>query len=177
MSRTFHILKLRINPLTCCGCRSYFRSHSDQRNIIKNMNKLISIIILSFILSCGPAKTTSASDSIEQQPYFTKVGFPKDEPDKIYLNGIHAFYYELDKNKFTISDLNRKEIIKGLITGESGVWKSTIHFVELDKNFSNSKIIGRNDIIFKLNENNIINKDFKINKKLLLEFIEKYNEL
>lgn len=57
------------------------------------------------------------------------------------------------------------------------MWKSTIHFVELDKEFLNSKIIGRNDISFKLNEYNVIHKDFKINKKLLLEFIEKYNEL
>ena len=45
------------------------------------------------------------------------------------------------------------------------------------KEFSNKKIIGRQEIIFALCENNVIRDNFEIDEAKLALFFEKYNEL
>ena len=128
---------------------------------------LILILLLSFINS-------NAQESEEKQ-IITAVKF---ETDKIILNNKPAFNYSKVYNYFTISDLDGKELITGDITalGENN-FSSVITFVTFDKKFSNAKIVGRNDLIFALCQNNVFTKDFKINEEKLNAFFEKYNEL
>ena len=130
-------------------------------------NLLITILLFSFI-------NLSAQKSAEKQ-IITAVKFEK---DKIILNNKLAFDYSKVFNYFTISDLDGAEIITGDITalGENK-FSSVITFVTLEKKFSNAKIVGRNELIFILCENNVCNEDFKINKDNLTAFFEKYNEL
>ncbi len=116
----------------------------------------------------------SAQEKNEEQ-IITAVKF---ETDKIILNNKPAFNYNKLYNYFTISDLNGKELITGDITAlGKNKFSSVINFVTFDKKFSNAKIIGRNELIFALCENNVFTEDFKINEEKLTEFFEKYNEL
>jgi hypothetical protein len=125
------------------------------------------ILMLSFI-------NLSAQEKNEEQ-IITAVKF---ETDKIILNNKPAFNYNKLYNYFTISDLNGKELITGDITAlGKNKFSSVINFVTFDKKFSNAKIIGRNELIFALCENNVFTEDFKINEEKLTEFFEKYNEL
>jgi hypothetical protein len=128
---------------------------------------LITMLLLSFI-------NLSAQEKDEEQ-IITAVKF---ETDKIILNNKPAFNYSKVYNSFTISDLDGKELITGDITalGENN-FSSVITFVTFDKKFSNAKIVGRNDLIFALCQNNVFTKDFKINEEKLNAFFEKYNEL
>jgi hypothetical protein len=128
---------------------------------------LILILLLSFINS-------NAQESEEKQ-IITAVKF---ETDKIILNNKPAFNYSKVYNYFTISDLDGTELINGEITalGENK-FSSVITFVNFEKKFSNATIVGRNDLIFKLCENNVITEDFKIDEAKLTAFFEKYNEL
>ncbi len=116
----------------------------------------------------------SAQKSEEKQ-IITKVKF---ETDKIILNDKPAFNYSKVYNYFTISDLNGKELITGDITSlGNNKFSSVITFVTFGKKFSNTKIVGRNELIFALCENNVFTVDFKINEEKLNVFFEKYNEL
>jgi hypothetical protein len=100
------------------------------------------------------------------------------EADKIILNNKLAFNYSRNGNDYSISNLDGKEIIKGIITslGE-GNFSSVITFVTIGKEFSNKKIIGRKEIIFALCENNVIKENFELDEAKLTLFFEKYNEL
>lgn len=111
----------------------------------------------------------------DKEQIITAVKF---ETDKIILNNKPAFNYSKTYNYFTISDLDGKELITGDITplGDNK-FSSVITFVTFGKKFSNAKIVGRNDLIFALCENNVFTKDFKINEEKLNAFFEKYNEL
>ena len=118
---------------------------------------------------------TSVSTINAQKRIIKKVQFEKNE---IVLNGKKAFEYQKAGNDFTILDLNGNELITGKISqNESGEWSSLIDFKTVNKTFSNKKIIGRNHLIFALTEENIIKRDFEIDKKKLLKFIKKHNEL
>lgn len=111
----------------------------------------------------------------KEEQIITQLKF---ETDKIILNDKHAFNYIRQENHFIISDLENKEIITGDITSsEEGKFISTITFVQENKVFSNEKIIGRNDLFFRMLENNVITKDFKIDTEKLAIFFEKYNEI
>lgn len=69
-------------------------------------------------------------------------------------------------------------MIKVSITAQgNGKFSSIITFLTIGKEFSNKKIIGRQEIIFALCDNNIINDNFKIDEIKLINFFEKYNEL
>lgn len=128
--------------------------------------RLILILLISF---------SSLSTINAQKRFIKKVQF---DNNNIILNGKKAFDYKKEGNDFTILDLNGKKLITGQIRmDENGEWKSLIEFKIVNKTFSNKKIIGRNHLIFALAEENVINKDLKINKKRLLKFIKKYNEL
>ncbi|MGH2564538.1 MAG: hypothetical protein ACRDE5_08495 [Ginsengibacter sp.] len=98
--------------------------------------------------------------------------------DKIILNNKLAYNYTRNGNDFIISDLEGKELIKdSIISLGNGKFSSIITFVTVGKDFSNSKIIGRQQLIFALCENNIIKEDFTIDEEKLTAFLEKYNEL
>jgi len=128
---------------------------------------LIIILLLSFI-------NLSAQET-EKKQIITAVKF---ETDKIILNNKPAFNYSKAQNYFTISDLDGKELINGDITAiGDNKFSSVITFLTFEKKFSNAKIVGRNDLIFALCENNVFTEDFKIDEAKLTEFFEKYNEL
>ena len=109
------------------------------------------------------------------QKNITEIQFEKDE---IILNGKKAFDYQKEGNNYAILDLKGNELITGEIgKNNEGKWFSIITFKIVDKTFSNKKIIGRNHLIFALVEENVFQKNLKINKKKLLKFIKRYNEL
>lgn len=106
---------------------------------------------------------------------FNEVQF---KSDKILLEKQEAFNYKKDGNHFSVLDLNNNELIIGDITSlGDGKFSSVITFVAENKKFSNAKIIGRSDLFFAMLNNNVINKDFKIDPEKLELFFEKYNEL
>jgi len=102
----------------------------------------------------------------------------KFESNHIILNNKKAFDYQKNGNDYSILDLKGNILVSGKISkNENGEWYSIIDFVTVNKKFSNKKIIGRNHLIFALAQSNVIKKNFKLNEKKLLEFIEKNNEL
>ncbi|VXB76857.1 conserved hypothetical protein [Flavobacterium sp. 9AF] len=128
---------------------------------------LITILILSF-------NNLKAQKSVEKQ-LITAVKF---ETDKIILNDELAYNYSRKGNEFLISQIDGKELIKGTISSdENGKFSSVITFFQIGKEFTNEKIIGRNDLIFALCENNVIKENFEIDEVKLLAFFEKYNKL
>ncbi|PTX62293.1 hypothetical protein C8N46_103393 [Kordia periserrulae] len=130
--------------------------------MLKNRIVLFTICLLSSYL-------------VMAQKNITEVQFEK---DKIILNGKKAFDYRKEGNNYAILDLKGNELITGEIRkNDKGKWFSIITFKMVDKTFSNKKIIGRNHLIFALAEENVFQKNLKINKEKLLEFIQKYNEL
>lgn len=100
------------------------------------------------------------------------------EADKIILNNKIAYNYSRNGNDFLISKLDGKELIKGSITSlGDGKFSSIITFVTVGKEFSNQKIIGRQEVIFALCENNVIKENFELDEAKLISFFKKYNEL
>lgn len=134
------------------------------------MKYLRLLLIATAIIISAPALAQKKEKQI-----ITAVGFKE---DSIILNNKVAFKYLKTGNDFTISDLEGNEIIKGSITSlGNNKFTSIITFIKIDKQFSNTKIIGRNDLIFAMCENNVITKNFDIDIDKLNDFIEKYNEL
>lgn len=118
---------------------------------------------------------TTLAQKSEDKQIITAVKF---DSNKIFLNNKIAFNYFRDGNDFIISSLDGKEIIKGSISSNrEGKISSVITFVAIGKEFSNSKIIGRNEIVFALCEYNVIKDNFEIDEIKLASFFEKYNEL
>ena len=102
----------------------------------------------------------------------------KFENGTVILNKKLAFYYTKDGNNFSILNLDNKEIINGELTSvENGKFTSVINFVEQNKKFSNSEIVGRNDLFFKMLEYNVFTKRFKIDPLKLEEFFREFNEI
>ena len=131
----------------------------------------IFILIAFLILEINSIKAQELKD----KQIITAISF---ETDKIILNNKQAYNYSKIDNDFVISTLDGKELIKGSISSdENGKFSSSITFVTVGKIFSNSKIIGRNQIIFSLCENNVIRENFEIDELKLLAFFQKYNEL
>ncbi|WP_281637877.1 hypothetical protein [Flavobacterium marginilacus] len=98
--------------------------------------------------------------------------------ENIILNNQNAFNYKKEGNHFSISTLKNVEIISGDISSlGDGKFSNIITFIPQNKTFSNGKIIGRNQLIFALAENNVINKDFTIDETKLNDFLKKYNEI
>ena len=113
--------------------------------------------------------------SAQQEQNITDVKFEK---EKIILNNQIAFNYKKEGNHFSISTLQNVEIISGEITSlGDGKFSNTITFIPQNKTFFSEKIIGRNQLIFALAENNVINKDFTIDGNKLNDFINKFSEL
>lgn len=126
--------------------------------------------ILAFIIC-----TSVMNAQKEEKQNITSVEFTGTE---IILNKKHAFNYEKSENNFQIKSLENKTLITGnIITLGENKWRSHIIFLTINKEFTNQKIIGRNDLIFALCENNVITKNFEIDDEKLKLFISKYNEL
>lgn len=81
------------------------------------------------------------------------------------------------QNKFEILSLNGEKLITGSIRKENDEWKSIIKFVTVNIEFSNNRIIGRNDLIFTLADANVITENFELDKERLLKYIQKFNQL
>ncbi|PZX48802.1 hypothetical protein LV84_04316 [Algoriphagus ratkowskyi] len=137
------------------------------------MKKIIYFLSILTILSCGTQKQGVSKK--EEKQIITKVNFPKDNPNIIVLNDKHAFNYIKSGNYFEILNLNNEKLIIGNIYKEDEKWKSNIEFKTVNKSFSNSKIISRNELIFSLAESNVITENFELDSEKLLAYIEKYN--
>uniref|UniRef100_UPI00404B3464 hypothetical protein n=1 Tax=Flavobacterium sp. TaxID=239 RepID=UPI00404B3464 len=137
------------------------------------MKKKIYLLSLLIILSCGTQKQDVSKK--QEKQIITKVDFPKDNPNIIILNDKHAFNYIKNGNYFEILNLNNEKLITGNIFREDEKWKSNIEFKTVNKNFSNSKIISRNELIFSLAESNVITENFELDSEKLLVYIEKFN--
>ena len=137
------------------------------------MKKKFYLLSLLIILSCGTQKQDVRKK--QEKQIITKVDFPKDNPNIIILNDKHAFNYIKNGNYFEILNLNNEKLITGNIFREDEKWKSNIEFKTVNKNFSNSKIISRNELIFSLAESNVITENFELDSEKLLVYIEKFN--
>jgi hypothetical protein len=137
------------------------------------MRKIIYFLSILTIFSCGTQKQGVSKK--EEKQIITKVNFPKDNPNIIILNDKHAFNYIKNGNYFEILNLNNEKLITGNIFKENEKWKSNIEFKTVNRSFSNSKIISRNELIFSLAESNVITENFELNSEKLLAYIEKYN--
>jgi hypothetical protein len=131
------------------------------------------IIRFHFVILLLITINMAAQEKIER--IFNEVEF---KPDKILLEKREAFNYQKYGNHFLVLDLNNNELIIGDITSlGDGKFSSVITFVAENKKFSNAKIIGRSDLFFAMLNNNVINKEFKIDTEKLDVFFAKYNEL
>jgi len=135
--------------------------------------KILKFIVLTLLLSFSNQKL--AAQQKQEEQIIQKVNF---EADKIILNDKIAFNYIKLGNNFSILNLQNKEIISGVISLLSdGTFSSLITFVASGKQFSNKKIIGRNDLVFALAKNNVIKEDFTIDEVKLSHFFQEYNQL
>lgn len=142
---------------------------------MKAILNLVYCCILIFGCTTSKNLTKSKTNSNKVPPIITNVKFEK---DKIFLDNLHCYNYKLDGYSFIISDLNNVEIVRGLITPQGdSEFSSVITFVTLNTKFSNKKIIGRNDLIFALCQNNVLEKNCTINEEKLKEFLVQFNEL
>ncbi len=142
---------------------------------MKIIYSFVSILIL--ISSCSTSKVTNEQNTTNQinNSQINNIQFDK---DKIIIEKKLCYKYSLIENNFLITDLYNKELIKGIIKSEDdNNFSSIITFVTLNKKFHNKKIIGRNDIIFALCYDNVIDKTCKISQEKLKIFVDKNNEL
>lgn len=104
-----------------------------------------------------------------------KVYFGK---DSIVINDKLCLLYQRTGNNFTITTLDSVKIIEGNITNIApGEFSTKYTFITVNKEFSNKKIKGRNDLIFWLVQNKILDESCTLNEKKLLKLIKKYNQL
>ncbi|WP_291123043.1 hypothetical protein [Empedobacter sp. UBA7620] len=112
---------------------------------------------------------------LAQKQNITAVKFDK---ENIFLNNQIAFNYQKNGNNFYIYNLKNVEIIKGEIQPlGNGKFTNKVTFILQEKQFKSSKIVGRNQLIFALTENNVIKKDFSIDEEKLTVFLNKLNEV
>jgi hypothetical protein len=96
----------------------------------------------------------------------------------ILIDGNKCFTYKKDGNDFMISDAASKPLITGSIFKNIlGRFESKIRFLQVNKDFSNKNIVGRNDLVFSLVNNKVIGTDCRIDTEKLENFIKENNEL
>jgi hypothetical protein len=94
--------------------------------------------------------------------------------DSVFLNNKACLLYARTENDFVIYKLDSTKLITGSIQSTGPHMFSTIYtFLTVNKDFTNSKINGRNTLIFALVQNNILSQEGELNEKKLLKFIEK----
>lgn len=131
------------------------------------------LIICLLIFTLGIFKINAQNSNNDR--IITAVSFDK---EKIILNNVNCYNYLREGNEFKILDLNQKELIIGKVEKNSNnEFECVVTFVEINKQFSNKKIIGRNGIIFGLVNSNVIEKNFEFNKERLNKFIDEFNEI
>lgn len=131
------------------------------------------LIICILIFTVGIFKINAQNSNKDR--IITSVTFDK---EKIILNDVNCYNYLREGNEFKILDLNQKEVITGKVEKNSNnEFECIVTFVEINKKFSNKKMIGRNGIIFGLVNNNVIEKNFEFNIEKLNKFIEEFNEI
>ncbi len=134
------------------------------------MRKLIICIV---IFAAGIFKINAQNFSNDR--VITAVSFDK---EKIILNNVNCYNYVREGNEFKILDLNQKELITGKVEKNlNDEFECVVTFVEINKKFSNKKMIGRNGIIFGLVNSNVIKENFEFNNEKLSKFIEEFNEI
>lgn len=139
------------------------------------MNNLKKIILVIFISISNFIFSQSRDFNDSNPPNITAVSFKE---SKIILNNAVAYNYERVEKDFIIKSLEGVDILKGTIENiGNNKFSTKIVFFNLNKEFSNPKIIGRNDLIFAFVNFNVFNKDSFINEARLKEFIDKYNTL
>jgi hypothetical protein len=131
------------------------------------------LIICLLIFTLGIFKINAQNSNNDR--IITAVSFDK---EKIILNNVNCYNYLREGNEFKILDLNQKELIIGKVEKNSNdEFECVVTFVEINKQFSNKKMIGRNGIVFGLVNNNVIEKNFEFNKEKLNKFIAEFNEI
>ncbi|CAN1554256.1 hypothetical protein MCETHM1_02311 [Flavobacteriaceae bacterium] len=131
------------------------------------------LIICVLIFTLGIFKINAQNSNNDR--IITAVSFDK---EKIILNNVNCYNYLREGNEFKILDLNQKELIIGKVEKNSNnEFECVVTFVEINKQFSNKKMIGRNGIIFGLVNSNVIEKNFEFNKEKLNKFIDEFNEI
>jgi hypothetical protein len=131
------------------------------------------LIIYILVFTAGIFKINAQSSNNDR--IVTAVSFDK---EKIILNNVNCYNYVREGNEFKILDLNQKELIIGKVEKNSNdEFECVVTFVEMNKKFSNKKMIGRNGIIFGLVNSNVIENNFEFNKEKLNKFLEEFNEI
>jgi len=102
-----------------------------------------------------------------------KVTFTK---DSIFLNDKACLLFSRTGNDFVIYKLDSSKMILGSIQNTApGKFSTTYTFLPSNKDFINSKINGRNELLFILIQNKVLTETGELNEKKLSKFIEKYN--
>ena len=114
----------------------------------------------------------SSAQGFEEEFYITDI---KIEKEKVMLNKVYAFKFLNETNGYTIADKNGKEEIHAatkVIDQTRTI--TTFTFVNLqDKKFTNSMINTPEQLFRMFSDNNVIDKDFKINYVQLKGILEK----
>jgi len=94
--------------------------------------------------------------------------------DSIFVNEKPCLLYSKTGNDFIIYKLDSTKLITGSVRNlEPGKFATKYTFLTVNKEISNSKINGRNALIFALIQNNVITESCDLDEKKLLNFIEK----
>ena len=97
--------------------------------------------------------------------------------DSIFVNEKACLLYYKTGNDFIIYKLDSSKLILGNVQNiGSGKFATKYTFLTVNKEFSNSKINGRNALIFALIQNNVLTQSCELDEKKLETFIEKNNE-
>ncbi|MFK8010120.1 MAG: hypothetical protein AB8H03_27445 [Saprospiraceae bacterium] len=139
--------------------------------------EIICLLIFGItLIGCSGKSKLAKSDEI-RKPKINKVNFSDNE---ISIANKKCFDYEKTGNSFKILNLDGEAVISGEIESlgkGTGKFKSIINFLTVNKKFTNPKVIGRNDIIFKLLDYHAINENCEIDNDKLMEFITQENKL
>lgn len=137
------------------------------------MKKLL--LFLVFILSSNLSISQHGDFRDSKKPNVKKVEM---EEDLIFLNKKAAYKYKRVGNDFSILKMDGQKIIEGNIENiGKNKFKTLINFIPQNVKFSNSKIVGRNDLVFALVNFNVFEKNGTINEERLKLFLDEYNEL
>jgi hypothetical protein len=120
------------------------------------MKKILFLILLLAFYGCA---------------FCQKLTFMK---DSIFLNDKACLLYNRTGNDFIIYKLDSSKMILGSIQNVGpGKFSTTYTFEPSNKDFTNSKINGRNELLFILIQNKVLTETGELNEKKLLKFIEK----
>ncbi|TDS52414.1 hypothetical protein [Myroides indicus] len=133
------------------------------------------LMLLLLVSFTSFSQNRSAYIEPREERNITQISFTE---ESIILNNETAYKYERQGDSFIIKTMEDIDLIKGKITNVGyNEFESLIIFLKLNKKFTNSKITGRNDLIFALADFNVFKRDLTMDEDKLTEFIALYNEL